>query len=124
MKLPKKGKQQAVLYADCLETMKGQRPIIFYTNGFETYIWDDTFYSEREISGFYTKDELQLLIDRRTTRKNLTTFKVDRNIAGRAYQLEAIKRVAENLGKTHNGKYVGTKRESLLVMATGSCGFA
>ena len=28
---PKKGKQQAVLYADCLETMKGQRPIIFYT---------------------------------------------------------------------------------------------
>ncbi len=117
---PKKGKQQAVLYADCLERMKGQRPIIFYTNGFETYIWDDTFYSEREISGFYTKDELQLLIDRRTTRKDLTTFKVDRNIAGRAYQLEAIKRVAENLGKTHNGKYVGTKRESLLVMATGS----
>jgi len=117
---PKKGKQQAVLYADCLEQMKGQRPVIFYTNGFETYMWDDTFYSEREVSGFYTKDELQLLIDRRTTRKNLSTFKVDRNIAGRAYQLEAIKRVAENLGKTHNGRYVGTKRESLLVMATGS----
>jgi len=117
---PKKGKQQAVLYADCLEQMKGQRPVIFYTNGFETYMWDDTFYSEREVSGFYTKDELQLLIDRRTTRKNLITFKVDLNIAGRAYQLEAIKRVAENLGKTHNGRYVGTKRESLLVMATGS----
>ena len=117
---PKKGKQQAVLYADCLEQMKGQRPVIFYTNGFETYMWDDTFYSEREVSGFYTKDELQLLIDRRTTRKDLSTFKVDRNIAGRAYQLEAIKRVAENLGKTHNGRYVGTKRESLLVMATGS----
>ena len=117
---PKKGKQQAVLYADCLEQMKGQRPVIFYTNGFETYMWDDTFYSEREVSGFYTKDELQLLIDRRTTRKDLSTFKVDRNIAGRAYQLEAIKRVAENLGKTHNGRYVGTNRESLLVMATGS----
>ena len=117
---PKKGKQQAVLYADCLEQMKGQRPVIFYTNGFETFMWDDTFYSEREVSGFYTKDELQLLIDRRTTRKDLSAFKVDRNIAGRAYQLEAIKRVAENLGKNHNGKYVGTKRESLLVMATGS----
>ena len=117
---PKRGKQQAVLYADCLEQMKGQRPVIFYTNGFETYMWDDTFYSEREVSGFYTKDELQLLIERRTTRKDLSTFKVDRNIAGRAYQLEAIKRVAENLGKNHNGKYVGTNRESLLVMATGS----
>ena len=118
----KKGKHQAVLYADCLEQMsKGkQRPIIFYTNGFETYMWDDTFYSEREVSGFYTKDELELLIKRRSTRKDLSTFKVDRNIAGRAYQLEAIKRIAENLGKTHNGRYVGNKRESLLVMATGS----
>ena len=58
----KKGKQQAVLYADCLEQMKGQRPIIFYTNGFETFIWDDLFYTEREISGFYTKDELQFLL--------------------------------------------------------------
>ena len=116
----KKGKQQAVLYADCLEQMTGQRPIIFYTNGFDTYIWDDLFYTERKISGFYTKNELQLLIDRRATRKDLRTFKADKNIAGRAYQLEAIKRVAENLGQTHEGRYVGTKRESLLVMATGS----
>ena len=116
----KKGKQQAVLYANCLQQMTGQRPIIFYTNGFETFIWDDVFYTEREISGFYTKDELQLLIDRRTTRKDLRTFKVDKNIAGRPYQLEAIKRVSENLGQTHDGRYVGTKRESLLVMATGS----
>jgi type I restriction enzyme R subunit len=116
----RKGRHQAVLYANCLEQMTGQRPIIFYTNGFETFIWDDLFYTEREISGFYTKDELQLLIDRRITRKDLRNFKVDKNIAGRAYQLEAIKRVAENLGQTREGRYVGTKRESLLVMATGS----
>ncbi|MEE3034899.1 MAG: DEAD/DEAH box helicase family protein [Bacteroidota bacterium] len=117
---PKKGKQQALLYANCLEQMSGQRPIIFYTNGFETFIWDDKFYHEREISGFYTKDELQLLINRRESRKDLRNFKVDLNIAGRAYQIEAIKRVAENLGETHSGNYVGTKRKSLLVMATGS----
>ena len=35
------GRQQAKLYADCLEAMHGQRPIIFYTNGYETYLWDD-----------------------------------------------------------------------------------
>ena len=35
------------LYADCLETMHGQRPIIFYTNGYETYLWDDRFYAPR-----------------------------------------------------------------------------
>ena len=48
----KKGKHQAILYANCLEQMHGQRPVIFYTNGFESFIWDDTFYVEREVSGF------------------------------------------------------------------------
>ena len=66
----RKGRHQAELYADCLEKMKGQRPIIFYTNGFETFIWDDTFYTDREIQGFYTQDEIQLLIERRTSRKD------------------------------------------------------
>ena len=60
---PKQGKHQAELYADCLQQMHGQRPIIFYSNGFETYLWDDLFSPEREVQGFYTKDELQLLID-------------------------------------------------------------
>ncbi len=120
----RKGRHQASLYADCLEAMHGQRPIIFYTNGFETFIWDDTFYKDREIEGFYSQDELQLLIDRRQTRKDLRTFKVNMAIAGRDYQLEAIKRIAENLvvdnkyGKP--GSFRGAKRESLLVMATGS----
>lgn len=54
----RKGKHQATLYADCLEKIHQQRPVIFYTNGFETYIWDDTFYPEREIHGFYSIDEL------------------------------------------------------------------
>ncbi|BBU41034.1 hypothetical protein APP_33260 [Aeribacillus pallidus] len=59
---PNKGKQQAKLYADCIEKMHGQRPIIFYTNGFETYIWDDLNYPARRVSGFYNKEELSLLI--------------------------------------------------------------
>tara|TARA_R110001606_G_scaffold94275_1_gene209182 strand:+ start:6258 stop:9704 length:3447 start_codon:yes stop_codon:yes gene_type:complete len=117
----RKGRHQATLYADCLEQMHAQRPIIFYTNGFETFLWDDTFYVDREVHGFYTQDELQLLIDRRTTRKDLRKFKVNTAIAGRDYQLEAIQRIAENLvvdGKDQHLK--GNKRESLLVMATGS----
>lgn len=117
----RKGRHQAELYADCLEQMHAQRPIIFYTNGFETFIWDDTFYTDREIQGFYTQDELQLLVDRRTTRKDIRTFKVNTAIAGRDYQLEAIKRIAENLVITgQDGKLRGASRESLLVMATGS----
>ncbi len=35
------GQQQAKLYADCLEKQFGQRPVIFYTNGYEHWLWDD-----------------------------------------------------------------------------------
>lgn len=117
----RKGRHQAELYANCLEQKYGQRPIIFYTNGFETYIWDDTFYIDREVSGFYTQDELQLLIDRRKTRKDLRLYTVNKNIAGRDYQIEAIRRVAENFATTSpQGQLKGGHRKSLLVMATGS----
>lgn len=118
---PKKGKHQAELYANCLEIMHGQRPLIFYSNGFETYLWDDLFSPEREVQGFYSKDELQLLIDRRTSRTNLRAFKVNTAIAGRAYQLEAIKRVAENtVSISKQGQLRSRARQNLLVMATGS----
>jgi len=46
------GQQQAKLYADCLEAMTGQRPIIFFTNGYDTWIWDDVFYRPRKVLGF------------------------------------------------------------------------
>ncbi|WP_338357502.1 DEAD/DEAH box helicase family protein [Yeosuana marina] len=117
---PKKGKHQAFLYANCLEQMTGQRPIIFYSNGFETHLWDDMFYPERQVSGFHTKDELQYLIERRDTRKGLRQFQVNRDIVGRPYQLEAIKRVGEALVATNQGELKGKNREALLVMATGS----
>jgi len=118
---PRKGKHQAELYADCLEAIHGQRPIIFYSNGFETYLWDDQFYPEREVQGFYTKDECQLLIDRRKTRTDLREFKVNSEIAGRPYQLEAVARVAENtVTFNQQGQLRGRARQSLLVMATGS----
>lgn len=120
---PRKGKHQAELYANCLETMHGQRPVIFYSNGFETHLWDDQFSGPREVQGFYSKDELQLLIDRRTTRTDIREFKVNTDIAGykRPYQLEAIARVAENSVVTApDGTLRSRNRRSLLVMATGS----
>lgn len=115
-----KGRQQAAQYADCLEQMHGQRPIIFYTNGYETHLWDDTFYTPREVLGFYTKDELQLLIDRRKSRLDLRQFNIDKQIAGRPYQLEAIQRIAENFVTTAGTQLKGRSRKALLVMATGS----
>lgn len=115
------GKHQAFLYANCLEQMHDQRPVIFYTNGYETKIWEDTFYSApRRVYGFYTKDELQWLIQKRTTIKDLRKATINTAIINRPYQFEAINRVAENFVTDGANGIVGKKRRALLVMATGS----
>ena len=108
---PRVGQHQAKCYADCLQKEYGQRPVIFYTNGFQTWIWDDTDYAPREVFGFYTRDELQTLIQRRIFKKPLASQKINDDITDRYYQHEAIRKIAEVLENKH--------REALLVMATG-----
>lgn len=110
---PKVGQQQAKLYADCLEKQYGQRPVIFFTNGFETYILDDyNNYSERMVSGFYKKCEIQLIIDRRISRLSLDRIIVKDEISSRYYQKEAVTNVCRALE--------GRQRKMLLVCATGT----
>jgi type I restriction enzyme R subunit len=107
-----KGRRQAELYSNSLESMKGQRPIIFYTNGYDIWLWDDKMYPPRQVQGFYTKDQLNLLVQRRNTRKDLSIAQINKGIVGRYYQEEAIKRVTEDFSKGY--------RKTLLVMATGT----
>jgi type I restriction enzyme, R subunit len=107
------GQQQAKLYADCLEARFGQRPVIFYSNGYEHWIWDDTRYPPRQIGGFYKRDELELLIQRRTDRKKLGSEAIARKIVERPYQHRAIRNVARSFEQDG-------ERKALLVMATGS----
>ena len=108
-----KGQQQAKLYADCLEAMTGQRPIIFCSNGYEHWIWDDLNYPPRAVQGFYKKDELELLIQRRATRRPLAEAQPDEEIAGRYYQQRAVRRIAEAFEAQK-------QRKALVVMATGA----
>ncbi|MBB5063150.1 DEAD/DEAH box helicase family protein [Granulicella mallensis] len=110
---PAEGQQQAKLYADALEARFGQRPLIFYTNGYDHFLWDDLRYPPRPVAGFYTQVELQLLIQRRTSRKSLSTVATDTAIAERYYQERAIRRIAEAFEARR-------LRKALLVMATGS----
>jgi type I restriction enzyme R subunit len=107
------GKQQAKLYADCLEKEFGQRPIIFYTNGYDHWIWDDASYPPRQIQGFYKKDELDLLHFRHTNRKSLGDASIDDKIVERFYQRRAIRRIGETFEKEN-------VRKALVVMATGA----
>lgn len=59
---PRVGQQQTKLYADCLERQCGQRPLIFYSNGYDHWLWDDANYPPRQVQGFYKKAELELAI--------------------------------------------------------------
>ena len=107
------GQQQAKLYADCLQTQFGQRPLIYTTNGYEHWFWDDTTYPPRPVQGFHKKDELQLLIQRRTSAKPLAGVSINPDIVERHYQLRAIRRIGETFERDR-------QRKALVVMATGA----
>lgn len=129
---PENGQQQAKLYADCLEKECGVRPVIFFTNGYETRLWDDFQskeqavhggYIPRPAQGFYTKAELELLIKRRHDRgtffsedvggKKSFTAEISNDITNRYYQKAAITHILDDFENEH-------QRKALLVMATGT----
>jgi len=131
LKSPKDGKMQAKEYADSLEKEFEQRPVIFLSNGYEHWIWDDAGYTdgggypERKVSGFYTKEELKSLFYRRKNRQNLKMVQPNTDILGgngRAYQTFALRAVCEQLipNPKQPTDLFSNRRKFLLVMATGS----
>ena len=108
---PDAGKHQAELYADCLEAQYGVRPVIYYTNGFHTYIIDGLGYPPRRLYGFHTEEDLERMHQKRG-RKDIMDFSINENITNRYYQKTAIKAVCEH--------YNTKRRKALLVMATGT----
>ena len=109
---PNSGRKQVMLYADCLERKFGRRPMMFTTNGFETYFWDDQTAPQRRVSGIFSKDDLQKLMNRRSECMDLMAVPIDDKITDRYYQKEAIRAVCEQI---QNGF-----RKHLLIMATGT----
>ena len=108
---PRIGQVQAQRYADCLEKQYNVRPIIFYTNGFEYYLWDDKSYPERLVSGLYTKEELEWMHFKRANKLSLKNPIISEDITNRHYQKMAIAAVCDSFEKGN--------RKALLVMATG-----
>ena len=139
-KSPDAGRQQAKCYADGLEEMHGRRPVIFYTNGYETTVWDDAMGEPpRRVFGFHSKDSLEYLHFQRPVAgpaepgeepkaaaedagryesKGLPgklppgEIEISRDIVDRMYQIEAAKRVIERFSAKH--------RKALIVQATGT----
>ena len=108
---PSKGEHQAKLYAECLEKQYGRKPVIYYSNGFQTWIIDGLGYPPRQLHGFHTAEDLERLIQQRSGH-DITDLYIKPEITDRAYQKMGIKAVCEHFNKKH--------RKGLLVMATGT----
>jgi type I restriction enzyme R subunit len=110
---PEIGRKQAECYADGLEKMRGQSPVIFYTNGYDISVWNDAEGEPpRRVYGFYSKDSLEYLILGRTRKDSPKDIAPNPAIADRMYQIEAVKRVTE--------RFAGKHRKALIVQATGT----
>ena len=113
---PADGKAQAKLYADGIEKETGARPVIFYTNGYETWLWDDHATSQsppRKVHGFYSQQSLEYLIWRRAEAAKLSSITPDQKILGdRDYQYESLSAIC--------GAFDQGRRKALAVQATGT----
>src|SRR5206468_8588444 len=82
-------------------------------SGCQARMWGDGSHPARGVQGFYKKSELELLIQRQTSRKKLAEAEISKTIVERYYQTRAIRRISEAFESDNS-------RKALLVMATGS----
>lgn len=107
----REGKHQAELYADLLEKKYGMRPVIYYSNGYTTWVQDGLGYADRQVMSFHTEKDLDYIQQKRN-RALITDIQVRHDIAGRDYQIMAVHSICQHLNEHH--------RRGLLVMATGT----
>jgi type I restriction enzyme R subunit len=106
------GKRQAADYADAIRDKFNIDPFIFLANGKQILFWDRERYPPREVSGFFTLDDLERLAHQKRYAEPLHAQKINKNIVDRDYQAEAVRRVTESIEQA--------QRKFLLVMATGT----
>ena len=106
------GERQAADYADALRTKLGTDPFVFLANGDEIWFWHRRLYPPRKVSGFYTEEDLLRLAHLDKYGKSLTGAVPLERIIDRAYQIEAVKTIAERID--------AAKRRFLMVLATGT----
>ncbi len=109
---PAVGERQASDYADRIKASYGVDPFIFLANGNEILFWHRQLYQWRPVSGFFTREDLERLAFLDRFREPLAGAAVASSIVDRAYQVEAIKSVAERIE--------AAQRQFLLVLATGT----
>lgn len=100
------GKEQAKQY--CYNIQKhfgGELPFCFYTNGHDIFFWDLGNYPPKKVLGFPTRDDLERYAYIRNKRKSLIGEFINTKIAGRDYQISAIRAVLEAIEKRKKDFY-------------------
>ncbi len=105
-------KTQAEYYARRIKNYQGFAPFIYITNGLEIEFWDSENYPIRKVLSYHSLEDLETYRKRNDNNIILSPELLNKDIAGRAYQIEAITRTTENLNEKN--------REILWVMATGT----
>ena len=107
------GREQAKQYCLNIQIEQGgELPFCFYTNGHDIFFWNLGEAPPQRVHGFPTRQDLERLLYIRKHKKPLTKELINTAIAGRDYQLQAIRSVMEGIAKAH--------LQFLLVMATGT----
>lgn len=107
------GEEQAKQYSYNIQKQYScDLPFCMYTNGNDIYFWDLENYAPRKIFAFPTRSDLERMVFIRKNKKPLADELINTNIAGRPYQIQAIRAVFEAMEER--------KRKFLLIMATGT----
>uniref|UniRef100_UPI003F70A0AE type I restriction endonuclease subunit R n=1 Tax=Dyadobacter sp. TaxID=1914288 RepID=UPI003F70A0AE len=110
---PAIGREQAKQYCYHIKNKQGGvLPFCFYTNGHDIYFWDLENYPPQKVYAFPSREDLERYAYIRKARKNLASELINTTIAGRDYQIAAIRSVLEAVERR--------KKTFLLVMATGT----
>jgi len=105
-------KTQAEYYARRIKNTQGFAPFIYITNGLEVEFWDSENYPIRKVLSYHSLDDLETYRKRNDNSIKLSSELLNKDIAGRYYQVNAITKSLEILSDKH--------RSILWVMATGT----
>lgn len=105
-------KTQAEYYARRIKNSQGFAPFIYITNGHEIEFWDSENYPLREVLSYHSLEDLETYRKRNDNHIKLSAELINKTIAGRYYQINAVAKTLEVL----NAK----ERSVLWVMATGT----
>ncbi|AXX94979.1 DEAD/DEAH box helicase family protein [Arcobacter ellisii] len=105
-------KTQAEYYSRRIKNKQGFAPFIYITNGNEIEFWDSENGVPRKVLSYHSLEDLETYRKRNEKNIVLSPELLNKQIAGRHYQVEAITRTVEKLNDKH--------RSILWVMATGT----